>query len=62
MSNTTEADIRLDERRRVAQLIEDNAKVIADFAADKDRAVLLTALVLRLGGLPTHVAEHAVSA
>lgn len=53
-----EEQCRLDERHRIAKLIEDNAEAIAEFASDKERAVRLTALTLRWGMVPGPIADE----
>jgi len=47
MSEQTEALIRESERARLAAALEGHAETIAEFAADKERAVLLVAHLLR---------------
>ena len=49
-----EADIRSDERARIAELILDDADTIAEFAVDPARAVRLVAHLIR-----HHAAGHA---
>lgn len=61
MTKTTEDKIRRDERLRISDLISEHVETIAEFAAGKEEAVRLTALVLRMGELPPRVRELAGS-
>ena len=46
MSEMTVAEIRRDERRKVASLIRENASLFADVASDKRAVVALVALAI----------------
>lgn len=51
--------VRADERSRMADLLDQHAGIIAEFAGDKEKVVELIALMLRLGGLSPSVAQLA---
>ena len=49
MSEQSEADIRANERERIAALLNDNAETIGRFVGDGERAVRLVAFMVSLG-------------
>lgn len=52
-SEPSEADIRADERRKVADLLAENAETLTRFAASSEKLVELIVFLLRLpGGSP----------
>jgi hypothetical protein len=47
-----EHEIRVDERRKLAALLEEHAELLGEFAADTVAAVRLVALMIRLDQPP----------